>query len=121
MMWMPDGLRRTTLGFKKYKNHVKADAKTKLIDEYTVTDAFVHDSQAIEQLLSGIDERQNIFIYKTITYICLNSGIIKVVIRGVLKGMNIIITSLQVSYVQIAKKQEHKVSFMPEGQGTHSI
>jgi hypothetical protein len=30
--------------FYGYKNHVKADTKTKLIEEYTVTDASVHDS-----------------------------------------------------------------------------
>ena len=29
--------------FYGYKNHVKADTKTKLIEEYTVTDASVHD------------------------------------------------------------------------------
>lgn len=33
-----------------YKNHVKADAKTKLIEDYVVTDASVHDSQALEGL-----------------------------------------------------------------------
>ena len=38
--------------FYGYKNHVKADTKTKLIEEYTVTDASVHDSQAMEQLLT---------------------------------------------------------------------
>ena len=29
--------------FFGYKNHVKADTKTKLIEEYIVTDASVHD------------------------------------------------------------------------------
>jgi len=38
--------------FYGYKNHIKADTKTKLIEEYTVTDASVHDSQPIEQLLT---------------------------------------------------------------------
>lgn len=33
-----------------YKNHVKVDSKTKLIDKYTVTDASVHDSQAMDEL-----------------------------------------------------------------------
>jgi transposase, IS5 family len=37
--------------FYGYKNHVKADTKPKLIEEYTVADASVHDSQAMEQLL----------------------------------------------------------------------
>ncbi len=31
-----------------YKNHVKGDVKTKLIETYKVTDASVHDSQATE-------------------------------------------------------------------------
>ena len=44
--------------FYGYKNHIKADTKTKPIEEYTVTDASVHDSQAIEQLLTEKDEGQ---------------------------------------------------------------
>lgn len=42
--------------FYGYKNHIKADTKTKLIEEYIVTDASVHDSQAIEQLLTEKDK-----------------------------------------------------------------
>lgn len=38
-----------------YKNHIKADEKSKLIDAYTVRDASVHDSQETEILLSEID------------------------------------------------------------------
>jgi IS5 family transposase len=38
-----------------YKNHVKANRKTKLIERYEVTDASVHDSQAIDQLLEESD------------------------------------------------------------------
>lgn len=34
-----------------YKNHVKADKKTKLIETYKTTDASVHDSQVIEPLI----------------------------------------------------------------------
>jgi len=34
-----------------YKNHINADQKHKLIRDYTVTDAAVHDSQAIDGLL----------------------------------------------------------------------
>jgi IS5 family transposase len=44
--------------FYGYKNHVKADTKTKLIEEFIVTDASVHDSQAIDQLLTEKDEGQ---------------------------------------------------------------
>lgn len=38
-----------------YKNHVKADKKTKLIEDYEVTDASVHDSQAVEGLIEKGD------------------------------------------------------------------
>jgi IS5 family transposase len=37
---------------------VKSDAKTKLIEEFEVTDASVHDSQTIEKLLTENDEGQ---------------------------------------------------------------
>ncbi|HBE40769.1 MAG TPA: IS5 family transposase, partial [Bacteroidales bacterium] len=47
--------------FYGYKNHVKADTKTKLIEEYLVTDASVHDSQAMEQLLTEKDEGQPLY------------------------------------------------------------
>jgi IS5 family transposase len=53
--------------FYCYKNHVKADTKTKLIEEFIVTDAPVHDSQAIEQLLTDKDEGQPLYtdsVYK---------------------------------------------------------
>lgn len=38
-----------------YKNHVKVDQKSKLIDRYTVTDAAVHDSQAMNDLITDDD------------------------------------------------------------------
>jgi len=38
-----------------YKNHVKADRTTKLIEDYEVTDASVHDSQALEDLVEKSD------------------------------------------------------------------
>lgn len=40
-----------------YKNHVNADAKTKLITKFTTTSANVHDSQAVEDLVSRDDKR----------------------------------------------------------------
>lgn len=40
-----------------YKNHVNADAKTKLITKFTTTSANVHDSQAVEDLVSKDDKR----------------------------------------------------------------
>ena len=39
-----------------YKNHVKVDQKSKLIDKYTVTDASVHDSQAMDELTEETDQ-----------------------------------------------------------------
>nr|NQU91190.1 IS5 family transposase [Bacteroidota bacterium] len=47
--------------FYGYKNHVKSDTKTKLIEEFEVTDASVHDSQAIEALLTEKDEGQPLY------------------------------------------------------------
>lgn len=41
-----------------YKDHIKADEKSKLIDTYTVTDASVHDSQETEPLLTETDKGQ---------------------------------------------------------------
>lgn len=43
-----------------YKDHIKADSKSKLIDSYTVTDASVHDSQEIENLLEEKDKGQGL-------------------------------------------------------------
>lgn len=44
--------------FYGYKNHVKSDTKTKLIEKFEVTDASVHDSQPVEGLLTKKDEGQ---------------------------------------------------------------
>jgi len=44
-----------------YKNHTKVDAKSKLIDKYTVTDASVHDSQTIDNLLNDKDAGQDFY------------------------------------------------------------
>ncbi|MBK1860116.1 IS5 family transposase, partial [Cerasicoccus arenae] len=38
-----------------YKNHVKVDAASKFIETFTVTDATVHDSQPVEELLRESD------------------------------------------------------------------
>lgn len=38
-----------------YKNHVKVDSQSKLIESYTVTSASVHDSQALEELIEEGD------------------------------------------------------------------
>jgi len=41
-----------------YKNHIKADTGSKLMDDYVVTPASVHDSQALKQLLDEKDKGQ---------------------------------------------------------------
>ena len=46
--------------FYGYKNHTKVDAKSKFIDKYTVTDASVHDSQALADLLTEKDKDQDL-------------------------------------------------------------
>jgi IS5 family transposase len=47
--------------FYGYKNHVKSDTKTKLIEKYEITNASVHDSQAVENLLTKNDEGQALY------------------------------------------------------------
>ena len=46
--------------FFGYKNHVKADTKSKLIESYTVTDASVHDSMVVGELLKESDGGQTL-------------------------------------------------------------
>ncbi|HUR44396.1 MAG TPA: IS5 family transposase [Candidatus Saccharimonadales bacterium] len=43
--------------FYGYKNHIKCNARTKLIEDYTVTPANVHDSQPLVGLLTKEDGR----------------------------------------------------------------
>jgi IS5 family transposase len=44
--------------FYGYKNHAKVDTKSKFIDKYEVTDASVHDSQPLDDLLTENDKGQ---------------------------------------------------------------
>lgn len=44
-----------------YKDHVKADAASKLITDYTVTDASVHDSQELFNLISEQSRGESLF------------------------------------------------------------
>lgn len=46
--------------FYGYKNHAKVDTKSKFIDDYKVTDASVHDSQLLDDLLNEKDEGQDL-------------------------------------------------------------
>jgi len=44
-----------------YKDHIKIDNRHKFIDTYTTTDASVHDSQALDELLTEKDEDQDLW------------------------------------------------------------
>jgi len=46
--------------FYGYKNHAKVDTKSKFINTYTITDASVHDSQALDDLLTEKDKGQDL-------------------------------------------------------------
>lgn len=46
--------------FYGYKNHAKVDTKSKFINKYVVTDASVHDSQALDDLLEEKDKDQEL-------------------------------------------------------------
>ncbi len=47
--------------FYGYKNHAKVDIKSKIITDYGVTSANVHDSQALENLLSEKDRNHLLY------------------------------------------------------------
>jgi len=47
--------------FYGYKNHVNADAKNKLIRQYEVTDASVHDSQKFDGLLNQANTSADVY------------------------------------------------------------
>lgn len=44
-----------------YKNHIKVDRKSKLIEKYCVTSASVHDSQLIEKLITENDSHHEMY------------------------------------------------------------
>jgi len=44
-----------------YKDHLKIDRKSKLIDSYPVSPASVHDSQKLKELLSKKDKDQTLY------------------------------------------------------------
>ena len=48
--------KKNNISYFGYKNHVKEDAKSKLITKYLVTDASVHDSNATGRLLDENDQ-----------------------------------------------------------------
>lgn len=47
--------------FYGYKNYAKVDTKSKFINTYTVTDASVHDSQTLDNLLTEKDKDQDLY------------------------------------------------------------
>lgn len=51
--------RKNNETFYGYKNHAKVDTRSKFIDNYEVTDASVHDSQPLDDLLSEEDKGQD--------------------------------------------------------------
>jgi transposase, IS5 family len=44
-----------------YKNHIKVDLKSKIIDNYVVTEASVHDSQEIKNIIGEEDSQQPLY------------------------------------------------------------
>jgi len=53
--------KKNNISYFGYKNHVKQDAKSKLITKYLVTDASVHDSNATDTLLDEKDKGEAFF------------------------------------------------------------
>jgi IS5 family transposase len=47
--------------FYGYKNHAKVDKKSKFINDFVVTDASVHDSQPLDDLLDESDAGQDLY------------------------------------------------------------
>lgn len=52
--------KKNNQNFYGYKNHAKVDTKSKFIDKYVVTDASVHDSQPLDDLLTEQDKGQDL-------------------------------------------------------------
>lgn len=52
--------KKNKLSFYGYKNHVKIDEKSKIILKYLVTDASIHDSQSLDNLLNISDGGQKL-------------------------------------------------------------
>ncbi len=52
--------KKNNASYYGYKDHVKVDSKSKLIVKYEVTDASVHDSQILENLLDESDKGKTI-------------------------------------------------------------
>ena len=55
-----DWLKKNGKNYYGYKNHIKVDQGSKLIQEYQVTSASVHDSDVLEDLLEKKDQNQSL-------------------------------------------------------------
>jgi IS5 family transposase len=55
-----DWLKKNGKNYYGYKNHIKVDQGSKLIQEYQITPASVHDSDVLEDLLQKKDESQSL-------------------------------------------------------------
>lgn len=53
--------KKNNVNYFGYKNHIKIDAKSKIITKYEVTSASVHDSQVIENLLDEKDKGEHFY------------------------------------------------------------
>jgi IS5 family transposase len=53
--------KKNNVSYYGYKNHVKVDVKSKLIVKYEVTDASVHDSQVLDNLLDENDMYEDFY------------------------------------------------------------
>ena len=53
--------KKNDIVFYGFKDHVKIDKKSKLLDTYNVTDASVHDSQSLNEILDEKDENQPLY------------------------------------------------------------
>jgi transposase, IS5 family len=53
--------KKNNVSYYGYKNHAKVDSGSKIITKYVVTDASVHDSQALESLLDETDRGQILY------------------------------------------------------------
>lgn len=51
-------VKKNNVSYYGYKNHIKIDTKSKIINSYTVSEASLHDSQPTEKLLAKKDRGQ---------------------------------------------------------------
>jgi len=53
--------KKNNVSYFGYKNHIKIDSKSKIITKFIVTDASVHDSQTIDNLLDEKDKGESFY------------------------------------------------------------